>query len=79
VIEATYERRPQFHRHWQIFVQSFLKVFETCDNVKKLYPKHIGGGGGGGEEQKNLGGPGRAGGNRGEEGGAVGVEKENPL
>ena len=43
VIEATYEQSPQFHRHWQIFVQSFLKVVETCDNLMKLHPKHMGG------------------------------------
>jgi len=52
VIEATYEQRPQFHRHWQIFVQNFLKVVETCDNVMKLHQKHTGGGAGGWKDFK---------------------------
>ena len=44
MIEVTYEPRPQFHRHWQIFHQTKLLVLvETCDNLMELDPNHMGG------------------------------------
>jgi hypothetical protein len=44
MIEATYDPHPQFHRHWQIFVQTkLLLLVETCDNLMQLDPNHMGG------------------------------------